>query len=336
MASSTVLRTSTAVVAGDSLLAGRATQRLTTAALGVRRVALDGPVAERREALEGVETLVLLDVATGPDLDGTGGSDLDLAGVRQLLEDAAAAGVRSLVVLSSAMVYGARADNPVPLTEDAAIRPDPGSYYAVARAELERLVSDYRHGGPERAVAVLRTAVILHAGSTEWLRRSPWGRRGVPPDDVVAPRQFVHLDDVVAAIELACTHHLDGAYNVAPDGWVAGETFADLVGGARSRLPARARRVISAIRRLVFGSPVPPGLEAYTEHSWVIASDRLRSAGWRATHTSEETLVEADPARGWRALSPRARQELSLAAIAVVVLGAIAGAWLLVRRRPRG
>ena len=98
----------------------------------------------------------MLDVASGLDLDGTGGSDLDLVGVRRLLADADAAGVRSLVVLSSAMVYGAGPDNPVPLTEEAAIRPEPALPYAVARAELERLVADYRDDGADRTVAVLR------------------------------------------------------------------------------------------------------------------------------------------------------------------------------------
>jgi nucleoside-diphosphate-sugar epimerase len=332
---STVLRTSTAVLAGHSLLAGRTTERLTTAAVGVRRVGLHETVADGREALEGVETLVLLDVASGDDLDGTGGSEVDLAGVRHLLAAADAAGVRSVVVLSSAMVYGAGPDNPVPLTEDAAIRPEPALPYALARAELERLVADYRDGGPDRTVVVLRTAVILHAGSTEWLRRSPWGRRGLPPDDIIAPRQFVHLDDVVDAVELACVRSLDGTYNVAPDGWIAGETFADLVGGALAPLPARARRVLWALRRAAFGPALSPGLEPYTERSWVIASDRLRTEGWQPMHTSEETLVEADPARGWRALSPRARQELSLGAMGALAVGAVAGGVVFLRRRRR-
>ena len=290
---------------------------------------------DRSEALEGVETLVLVDVASGDDLDGTGGSEVDLAGVRRLLAGAAAAGVRSLVVLSSAMVYGAGPDNPVPLTEDAAIRPEPGLPYALARAELERLVAEYRDGGPGRTVAVLRAAVILHVGSTEWLRRSPWGRRGLAPDDIRPPRQFVHLDDVIDAVELTCARGLDGTYNVAPDGWITGETFADLVGGASAPLPARARRALWSLRRIVFGPAVTPGLEPYTERSWVIASDRLRAEGWQPRHTSEETLVEADPARGWRALSPRARQELSLGAVGVLAVGAVAGGVLLLRRRHR-
>jgi nucleoside-diphosphate-sugar epimerase len=331
----TILRTSTAVVAGASALAARVTEQLGRGAIAVRRVDPSTPHDRMREALEGVETVVLLDVGSGVDLDGTGGSDLDLAAVRRLLVGAEAAGVRSLVVLSSAMVYGAREDNPVPLTEDAPIRPEPQLPYALARAELERLVADYRSGATDRTAAVLRPAVILSSASTEWLRRSAWGRRGLPPDDNLAPRQFVHVDDAVGAVVVACEQRLDGTYNVAPDGWIAGDTFLELVGGARLPLPGRLRRMVRSARRTWSRSSLPEGLEPYTRAPWVVAGDRLRAVGWEAAHSSEETYVDADPARGWRALSPRARQELSLGVVGAAVVGALAAAYVVVRRRRR-
>jgi nucleoside-diphosphate-sugar epimerase len=52
-----------------------------------------------------------------------------------VLDAASAAGVTHVVVLSTAMVYGAWGNNPVPLTEDAPLRPDPSLVYASARAE---------------------------------------------------------------------------------------------------------------------------------------------------------------------------------------------------------
>jgi hypothetical protein len=67
----------------------------------------------------------------------------------------------------------------------------------------------------------------------------------------------------------------------------------------------------------------------------VIANDRLRGAGWEPTHSCEEVFVETDRARGWRALSPRTRQELSLGAVAVVILAAVAGVIALLRHRHR-
>jgi len=46
--------------------------------------------------------------------------------------------VRNLVVKSSALVYGAWPNNPVPLTEDAPVRPNAELLYAVQRAHLEQ------------------------------------------------------------------------------------------------------------------------------------------------------------------------------------------------------
>jgi nucleoside-diphosphate-sugar epimerase len=331
---STALRTSTGVVAGGSLLAAQVTERLAVRSLGVRRISLHADDADLPGLLDGLESLVLADLGDGLDIDGTGGSELDLPAARRLLAAASIAGVRSLVVLSSAMVYGAWPDNPVPLTEDAPVRPEPSLPYAHARAELERLAAEYRNADPDRSVAVLRPAVIVHSGAREWLRRSPWARVGLPPDDIMPARQFVHLDDVVDAIVFASERALDGAYNVAPDGWVSGETFAAIVGGAV--LPARVRQPIWSLRRAVLGPAVAPGIEPYTTHSWVVASDRLRAEGWVPKVSSEEALVDADPARGWRALSPRARQELSLGAVgALVVVGAVAGFIALRRARRR-
>ena len=44
------------------------------------------------------------------------------------------------------------------------------------------------------------------------------------------PAQFLHLDDLASAVVLAAEQQLDGVYNVAPDGWVAGERVRALAG----------------------------------------------------------------------------------------------------------
>jgi nucleoside-diphosphate-sugar epimerase len=331
----TVLRTSTAVVGGSGLLASRIIDRLTKHAVAVRTIEPSEPPAQLARALEGAEAVVVLDRIGGLDLDGTGGSDLALGAIRNLFAAARDAGVRTLVVVSSAMVYGARDDNPIPLTEDAPVRPDPGLPYALACAELERLALDFGREDADRNVAVLRPVVVLGPASTEWLRRSVWGRRGVPIGDTLAPRQFVHVDDVASAVELACTRSLDGVYNVAPDGWIAGDTFRELAGTLDVPVPARARPALASLRRALVGAALPKGLEAYAVSPWVVASGRLRSLGWEPRHTSEETFVEADRARGWRALSPRARQELSLGAVGALVIAAAVSAAVLVRGRHR-
>jgi nucleoside-diphosphate-sugar epimerase len=331
----TALRTATAVFGGDGLLASRVIDRLADRAVAVRAVDPGAPEPELAASLDGVASVVVLGRGGGPDLDGTGGSVLDLGAVRRLLTASHAAAVPSLVVVSSAMVYGAHADNAVPLTEDAPARPDPDLRYGLQCAELERLVAGFARTAPGCRVTVLRPVVVLDASSTSWLRASAWGRRGLVAGEVVAPRQFVHVDDVVSAIEVACTARGEGIYNVAPDGWIAGDTFRELAGAAN--LPLLGTRPGTAIRRSMPGRAVAPGVASYTAEPWVVANDRLRGAGWVATHTSEEAFVEADRARGWRALSPRARQELSLVVVGATVMSAAVAAMALVaRRRSRG
>src|SRR5439155_1133002 len=68
---------------------------------------------------------------------------------------------RSFVYASTAMVYGAWPNNPVPLTEDAPLRPNPGFAYAASRAEIERAALEWREADDRRRLAVLRPATVL-------------------------------------------------------------------------------------------------------------------------------------------------------------------------------
>ena len=72
----------------------------------------------------------------------------NLEGTRRLLAAASANGVRHVVAVSSATVYGAWPNNPVPLTEDAPLRPNPDVPYAVQKSYVEHLVADWALGDP--------------------------------------------------------------------------------------------------------------------------------------------------------------------------------------------
>jgi nucleoside-diphosphate-sugar epimerase len=69
---------------------------------------------------------------------------VNVEGTRHVLDAAASVGARRVVRISSATVYGAWANNPVPLTEDTALRPNPDFSPAVQAAEVERLLAEWR------------------------------------------------------------------------------------------------------------------------------------------------------------------------------------------------
>lgn len=252
-------------------------------------------------------------------------------------------GATHVVFVSSALVYGAAANNPVPLTEDATLRPDVEFVFARQLASAEELVEQWRLARAGRTTCILRPAVALASGGGSTLASAlvyGLGRRLAEADP---PSQFLHLDDLASAVKIGAgvgaAAPLDGVFNVAPDGWVPGERVRALSGERpRLALPDRLREVVSGLRWRFTRGPIPPGLLPYTLEPWVISNGRLRAAGWAPTVTNEQTYVESTEAPWWTMVSPKRRQELALgggaaALVAAALVAVVAGRRRLNRRR---
>ena len=179
----------------------------------------------------------------------------------------------------------------------------------------------------------------MAADGTSHLARSlaaGFGQRFAEEDPAA---QFLHLDDLAAAVHVAVRKRLDGVFNVAPDGWIAGERVRALSGERpRIKLPDRLAEVVAALRWRFQRGPIPPGLRSYTVHPWVVANDRLKQHGWTATVTNEQAYVEGTEARWWTMITPRRRQELALGgmvagAVTAAVSALLALRWWRRRRR---
>ena len=250
-----------------------------------------------------------------------------------LLMDVATVGAEHLVVLSSAMVYGALANNPVPLTESAVLRPDPTFVYARQLAAAEETIEAWRNAAAGRTVAMLRPAVPIAADGTSSLARALTAGYGQPFGETDPDAQFVHHDDVASAVALSVVDRLDDVYNVAPDDSIPGERLQALAGRSfRLPLPARLADVIGALRWRFQRGPIPPGLRSYTRAPWVVANDKLRDAGWVPTVTNEQAFVEGTESRWWTMVTPKRRQELSLGLMIAAALAVGVSATVLGRR----
>jgi nucleoside-diphosphate-sugar epimerase len=248
------------------------------------------------------------------------------AGATGLLADADTLGADHLVVVSSAMVYGAVANNPSPLTEDAVLRPDPTFVYARQLAASEELVEAWRCADARRRVTMLRPAVPIAADGTSSLARALTAGFGQRFGESDPSAQFVHHHDVATAVAVAVDRCLDGVYNVAPDGSIPGDRVRALTGQRfRFPLPDRFGEVVGALRWRFQRGPIPPGLRSYTREPWVIANDKLRAEGWVPTVTNEQAYVEGTEAKWWTMVTPKRRQEIALAVMigAVAVVGAV-------------
>jgi nucleoside-diphosphate-sugar epimerase len=289
-------------------------------------------------SLDGATCLISLASGPGPS-PAAGSAATRLAGLRRALAAADAAGTTRVVHLSSAVVYGASADNDVPLTEDAPVRPDLAYGWSVELAEAERLVGQWRDAGPGRSVAVLRPALVVAPDDDVLLARRLSGLSGPRAAGASRPVQFVHVDDVAAAVILCATAPtpVDGAFNVAPDGWVGDEEAAALAGSLLPP-PTVPARLVQPARRLLWALHIgatPPEAEAYATHPWVVAPDRLRSLGWTCTHSTEEALVATTSCSTLASIPPGRRQELLLGAT-TAILAATAAATLALLIRALG
>src|SRR5881398_2917976 len=138
--------------------------------------------------------------------------------------------VRKLIFKSSAHYYGAQQDDPAFFTETMG-RPHPPRT-AIERdiVEAEASVADFAEKNPDVGVAIVRFANVL--GPT--VRTAHARLLSLPAVPMILgfdPRyQFVHEDDVVAALEHVVGEDLRGIFNVAADGVLAFTEVAGLLG----------------------------------------------------------------------------------------------------------
>lgn len=232
-------------------------------------------------------------------------------GLRNVLAAADKAGAGVVVVVSTAAVYGAHPDNPLPLDEDAPLRANrdvPDAHHA----ELaERELAEWAAAHPSVRVVVLRPALLAGPelrtpGLTALLAPRLPVVRGCAP-----AWQLAHVDDVAAAVALALTGPLQGAYNVASDGWLAAREVCTVLGrrpldipettayetlllAARARdAVRRAARRLGLRRRAQGASPAfPPAALAFVAHPWVVDTARLHAEGWAPSRSNREILRE--------------------------------------------
>jgi UDP-glucose 4-epimerase len=253
---------------------------------------------------------------------------VNVGGTRRVLEAAATAGVSKVVLVSSAAVYGAWPNNPIPLTEDAPLRPNPGFPLGVHKAELERLLAEWALARPAATTTVLRPAFVLGARADHAIARLIRGRVPFAVGGSTAPVQFVHEDDATEAIALAVERDLPGVYNVAADGWLSRDELRALVG--RKIQPSIGPELLErALKRLWSAGVVdfPPSGLPYLVHPWVVAVDRLRAEGWSPRHTNEETVLAClggrEPGSVWKAAAVAGAAGAGVAAAGLVVVGGL-------------
>jgi nucleoside-diphosphate-sugar epimerase len=295
----------------------------------VEAIRADLVTADLEPIMAGVTSVVHLAEERGRDVQ----RDNTVAVLERVLTAAADAAVGHFVLLSSALVYGAHHDNPVPISERQPLRPS-SLIHAELKVELETMAQDWadEHGF---RLAIIRPAVALAEDEVSWLGSALRAAMTVRTEQVDPPVQFVHHDDLASAVALVVCRGLASVYNVAAEGWIGADEFRALRGETEVRLPERVSRLRHGAAKLLADRTLLEGLEPYVTHPWVVATDKLRAEGWRPAYSNEEVYVLGTVAPLWSSLGPQKRQELALGAAGMLGAAAIGVAAWAARRVTR-
>jgi UDP-glucose 4-epimerase len=243
-----------------------------------------------RDALAGVDVLWHLGAQLWRSRDGRQIS-VNIDGTANVI----AARPGRIVLASSAAVYGAYPDNPLPLSEDHPPRPNPECAYAWHKLEAERLVT----GGGAPA-AVLRISAVLGPNADARVQRATRGYRiVVPAVDAPQALQFLDEDDAAAGLLAAGMASATGTWNLCPADWLDEHDIARIGGGRIVRVPIR---VAIAASELGYRLRVLPfGADRSSLLGGPLALDPTRAAadlGWQATRSSAAVLADAVGGQG--------------------------------------
>jgi UDP-glucose 4-epimerase len=220
---------------------------------------------------------------------------INVEGSRNVLEATAAVGAERLLVTSSATVFGAAQDNPVPLDDSWPGRAGPQFRYAADKVALEAMVDRFAQEHPPMAVSCLRPCIVGGPHMDNYLRRLLFSMPIVVLlDRVDSAIQLVHEEDVSAAIHQILACRGTGAYNLAPPDVISFSEIADLTG----------RRCISApfwlgwlLAWAAWKTHFPPheypaGFLHFVRSPWIVAANRLvGELGFRFQFSSRETFL---------------------------------------------
>jgi nucleoside-diphosphate-sugar epimerase len=289
--------------------------------------------------LAGVDVVVHTDLDLAPDSDDRQRRVFNVRGAQTVLTAAAAEGVGRVVLVTSAMVYGARPDNPVPLAEMAPLRGDQDASIAGDLLEIEHLARRAPRAYPGMQVTVVRPAALVGDAVDTLITRHFEAPRLLTVKGCATRWQFCHIDDLVSALELAVTGEVTGQFAVGCDGWLEQERVEELSGLRRIELPAGL--TFGTVQRLHRAgiTPAPATDLHYVVYPWVVDCATLRAVGWRPAYDNETALAVLLAQRaGHHAVAGRrlARKEATItAAGAAGATVAVIGTAAIVRRARR-
>jgi len=303
-----------------------------------RLVDLDSPDLAR--SLRGVDALIHVAVSTNL------GADLKLSArtrrervtrqIRTVVTSAAAAGVARLVVVTSAMTYGASPANAVPLPEDAPLAADPDEGLVGDLLAVEQVLRAAAEVHPGLAITVVRPAALVGPDVDTVITRHFEAPRLLTVKGGCPAWQFCHVEDLVTALVTTVELGLGPVVTVGSQGWMTQKEVEAVSGMYPVELSESMAMGIGQQLHRVGILPFPPSDLAYAVYPWAVSSATLAAAGWQPAYDNATCLVALiESIKGHHAMAARRldRKDAALGAASAAV--ALVGTAAILRRRRR-
>ena len=219
--------------------------------------------------------------------------EANLNAVRSVLKACSAARVSNVIFLSSHTVYGARPENPIPITEEAPTHPSVQFQYSYDKALCEEAVQSFAQENPSVSVTSLRSCVVMGPGADNYVTRAFFkpvllGVMGYDP-----PLQFVHEDDLSKLLHLLIVTPHAGIFNVAGDGIVRYSQMARLAQRRLIFLPSpMAYFLVQLAWKMGIQKDAPSAGLDFVRYPMLLSTSKLKhETGFSFFYTSEEALT---------------------------------------------
>ncbi|HLL55996.1 MAG TPA: SDR family oxidoreductase [Myxococcaceae bacterium] len=239
-----------------------------------------------------IKAVIHMGIMHDPRMSEEEHHSFNVVGTTRLLEYCAKHGVKRVVVLSSANVYGPSPENSNFLTEDAPLMA--ASRFSGVRdlIEVDMLAHGFFWRHPEIATVILRPVHIVgptikNAPSNYLRLPRPWMLAGFDP-----MVQLIHVEDAARAMVEALRPEARGVYNVVGPGEVPLSAIFRTLGTSPLPMPhVLARPALKALFRYRLSNFPPPELDHIQFLCAVDGSRWQRDLGWKPRHSMRDTIL---------------------------------------------
>jgi UDP-glucose 4-epimerase len=245
-----------------------------------------------------VKAVIHMGIMHDPRMSSEEHHSFNVVGTTRVLDAVAKYGVKKVVVLSSANVYGPSPDNSNFLSEDAPLMA--ASRFSGVRdlIEVDMLAHGFFWRHPDIETVILRPVHIvgptIRNAPSNYLRlRYPWVLAGFDP-----MLQLIHQEDAARAMVEALRPGLKGVYNVVGPGEVPLSAVLRELGRTPIPVPHPiARPLLATLFRYRLANFPPPELDHIQFLCMVDGSRWTQDVGWVPQRSMKDTIRSVDGER---------------------------------------